>query len=80
MQKEVAMSQNLISLTLTDEQIAAALAGLQQIEAALAGLISLESGERRKTGVRKTGGRVHFLSRSPSVGKKRSGSFVRFGK
>lgn len=41
------MSQNLISLNLTDDQIAAALAGLQQIEAALPGLIALESGERR---------------------------------
>lgn len=41
------MSQNLVSLNLTDDQIAAALAGLQQIEAALPGLIALESGERR---------------------------------
>lgn len=41
------MSQNLVSLNLTDEQIVAALAGLQQIEAALPGLIALESGERR---------------------------------
>ena len=41
------MSQNLVSLNLTDEQIAAALAGLQQVEAALPGLIALESGERR---------------------------------
>jgi hypothetical protein len=47
MQKEVAMSQNLISLTVTDDQIAAALAGLQQIETALTGLISLENGQRR---------------------------------
>jgi hypothetical protein len=37
----------MISLNVTDEQIAAALAGLQQIEAALAGLISLENGDRR---------------------------------
>jgi len=78
MQKEVAMSQNLISLTFTDEQIAAALAGLQQIEAALAGLISLESGERRKTGENRD---QSALSQPQSkVGKKRSGSFVRFGK
>lgn len=41
------MSQNLVSLNLTDEQIAAALAGLQQVEAALPGLIALESGDRR---------------------------------
>lgn len=41
------MSQNLVSLNLTDEQVAAAMAGLQQIEAALPGLIALESGERR---------------------------------
>ena len=41
------MSQNLITFAVTDEQIAAALAGLQQIEAALPGLIALESGERR---------------------------------
>jgi hypothetical protein len=37
----------MISLNVTDEQIAAALAGLQQIEAALAGLISLENGDLR---------------------------------
>ena len=47
MHKEIAVSQNLVSLTLTDEQIAAALAGLQQVETALQGLISLESGELR---------------------------------
>lgn len=41
------MSQNLISLNVTDEQIAAALAGLQQMEAALPGLIAMEAGERR---------------------------------
>lgn len=41
------MSQNLVSLDYTDEQIAAAMAGLQQIEAALPGLIAMESGDRR---------------------------------
>ncbi|TWI01670.1 hypothetical protein IP90_02229 [Luteimonas cucumeris] len=41
------MSQNLITLIVSDEQVAAALAGLAQIEAALPGLISLEPGERR---------------------------------
>lgn len=45
--REIVVSQNLLSLTVTDEQVSAALAGLQQIEAALSGLISLESGERR---------------------------------
>ncbi|MFD0738509.1 hypothetical protein ACFQZQ_04310 [Lysobacter koreensis] len=41
------MSQNLVSLDYTDEQIAAAMAALQQIEAALPGLIAMESGDRR---------------------------------
>ena len=41
------MSQNLVSLAITDEQLAAALAGLQQVEAALPGLIAFEVGERR---------------------------------
>jgi hypothetical protein len=41
------VSQNLVSLNVTDEQVVAVQAGLQQIESALAGLISLESGERR---------------------------------
>lgn len=41
------MSQNLVSLVVTDEQLAAVQAGLQQIEAALPGLIALENGERR---------------------------------
>lgn len=42
------MSLNLISLDITAEQQAAALAALTQLEAALPGLISLEPGERRK--------------------------------
>lgn len=41
------LTLHLISLNVTDEQIAAALAGLQQIEAALPGLIAMETGERR---------------------------------
>jgi hypothetical protein len=41
------MSQNLVTLAITDEQLAAALAGLQQVEAALPGLIAFEVGERR---------------------------------
>ena len=42
------MSQNMISLTVTEDQQAAALAGLAQIEAALPGLLSLEADERRR--------------------------------
>lgn len=42
------MSLNLISLDITAEQQAAALAALTQLEAALPGLISLEPDERRK--------------------------------
>ena len=42
------MSLNLISLDITAEQQAAALAALTQLEAALPGLISLEPSERRK--------------------------------
>ena len=41
------MSQNLVTLAITDEQLAAALVGLQQVEAALPGLIAFEVGERR---------------------------------
>ena len=41
------MAQNLVTLDLTDAQLAAALAALQQLEAALPGLIAFESGERR---------------------------------
>jgi len=41
------VSQNLVSLSITEDQIAAALAGLAQIEAALPGLISLEPAERK---------------------------------
>lgn len=41
------MSQNLVTLAITDEQLAAALAGLQQVEAALPGLIAFDVGERR---------------------------------
>jgi len=40
--KENAVSQNLVSLDYTDEQIAAAMGGLQQIEAALPGLIAMQ--------------------------------------
>ncbi len=42
------MSQNLISLTVSEEQQSAALAGLAQIEAALPGLLSLDADERRR--------------------------------
>lgn len=42
------MSQNLITLTITEEQQAAALAGLAQIEAALPGLLSLDPDERKR--------------------------------
>ncbi|MEO6518774.1 MAG: hypothetical protein ABIO17_07260 [Pseudoxanthomonas sp.] len=42
------MSQNLISLTITEEQQAAALVGLAQIEAALPNLLSLDPDERRR--------------------------------
>ncbi|MFN7521140.1 MAG: hypothetical protein ACK5Q0_11380 [Lysobacteraceae bacterium] len=41
------MAQNLVTLDLTDAQLAAALAALQQLEAALPGLIAFEIGERR---------------------------------
>lgn len=41
------MSQNLVNLVLTDEQIAAATAALDQLETALSGLISLSQDERR---------------------------------
>ncbi len=41
------MSQNMISMVITDEQLAAALAGAAQIEAALPGLVSLEPAVRR---------------------------------
>ena len=42
------MSQNLISLNITEEQQTAALAGLAQIEAALPGLLSLDATERKR--------------------------------
>ena len=42
------MSQNLVSLTVSEEQQSAALAGLAQIEAALPGLLSLDVDERRR--------------------------------
>lgn len=42
------MSQNMISLTVTEDQQAAALAGLAQIEAALPGLLSLDAEARRR--------------------------------
>jgi hypothetical protein len=41
------MSQNLVSLILTSEQIAAAFGGLSQLEAALPGLISLQPEDRK---------------------------------
>ena len=45
MHKEKAVSQNLVSLVVTPDQQAAALAALSQVEAALPGLISLQPGE-----------------------------------
>jgi hypothetical protein len=41
------VTQNMISIQITDDQLAAALKGAAQIEAALPGLISLEPSERR---------------------------------
>ena len=41
------MSQNMISMDISDDQLAAALNAAAQIEAALPGLISLEPGERK---------------------------------
>lgn len=46
-QKEIAVSQNLISLTINEDQQATALAALAQLEAVLPGLISLEPAQRR---------------------------------
>ena len=45
--KEMDVSQNLISLDVTDQQLQTVRAALDQIEAALPGLISMESGDRR---------------------------------
>ena len=42
------MSQNIVSLVLTDEQISAAMDALTALEGALAGLISLDAEERRR--------------------------------
>lgn len=42
------MSQNLIHLDVTDEQVAAAQAALDQLESALSGLMSLSPDERRR--------------------------------
>ena len=42
------MSQNIVSLVLTDEQINAAMEALTALEGALAGLISLDAEERRR--------------------------------
>lgn len=42
------MSQNLISLDITEEQQTAALAALAQLEAALPGLLSLDADERKR--------------------------------
>jgi hypothetical protein len=41
------VSQNLVSLTLTPGQVAAALAALDQVEASLPGLISLQPEDRK---------------------------------
>ncbi|MFD0740244.1 hypothetical protein ACFQZQ_13250 [Lysobacter koreensis] len=43
--KEMAVSQNLVSLEITETQLATAMAAVLQIESALPGLISLEPGE-----------------------------------
>ena len=42
------MTQNLVSLTITEEQQTAALAALAQLEAALPGLLSLDPDERKR--------------------------------
>jgi len=47
MHKEKAVSQNLISLTLTDEQLAAVDQALSALETAFAGLIALDGEERK---------------------------------
>lgn len=45
--KEMDVSQNLISLDVTDQQLYTVRSALDQIEAALPGLISMEAGDRR---------------------------------
>jgi len=45
--KEMDVSQNLITLNVTDQQLQTVRTALDQIEAALPGLISMESGDRR---------------------------------
>ncbi len=45
--REMDVSQNLISLDVTDEQVQGVLAALEQIEAALPDLLSMETGDRR---------------------------------
>lgn len=42
------MSQNIIQITLSDEQVAAAAAALDQLEAALSAMISLDAAVRRR--------------------------------
>src|SRR6476619_5773992 len=46
--KEFAVSQNIISLVLTDAQIKAATDALTALEGALGGLIALDAAERRR--------------------------------
>src|SRR5688572_3068914 len=48
MHKEFAVTQNIISLELSDGQIAIALEALTELEGALSGLISLDAEERRR--------------------------------
>ncbi|QSX77409.1 hypothetical protein [Agrilutibacter solisilvae] len=67
------MSQNLISITITQEQQEAALAAIAQLEAALPGLISLGTAERKtlhhmghKSEVFARG-TIRVLSQNPSI-------------
>lgn len=55
------MSQNLVSLDITDAQVAAALDGLTALEGALAGFISLDNDERRS--LTKMGPKSEFFCR-----------------
>ena len=60
--KEITVSQNLISLPLTDEDVIAVGESLTALETRLAGLLSLQAGERRtlaKMGDQKKGVREH---------------------
>ena len=55
------MSQNLISLTLADEQLATVDQALEALEGALAGLIALDGDERK--GLNRMGGKSEQFCR-----------------